>query len=120
MTHHVLRYAAIAATFVGILPPFSTCYAARIYNEMSVPIKVDGNFGVGVTINPGQRSDSLNWPSTAVGVTWANRQLCMVPFGFHQEIQGGNYMIVAPIPGGTSCVVCDSNHSRLAGSGDCN
>jgi hypothetical protein len=105
----------------SVLLPFSPCYAARIYNNMSVPITVDGSFGTNVVIESGQRSDSLSWNSSPqVSVTGANRQLCYINFGPHAEIQGGNYMIVTPIVGGTSCVVCDSEHNPIAGSGQCN
>jgi hypothetical protein len=123
---HILK--VIAITLLCSLITFSPCYAARIYNETNVPIDVGGEV-IGTVDNytrvnnlpAGQRSDSLNWKGvTEVIVTANHNTLCDLGFGAHNQIVGGNYMIVrGQVPSNAQCVVCDSNHKVIVGSGSC-
>jgi hypothetical protein len=126
---HILK--VISITLLCSLITFSPCYAARIYNETNVPIDVQGeilgtvdNYTRVNNLPAGQRSDSLNWKAvTEVFVEpTANHSntLCQLEFGAHNQIVGGNYMIVrGQVPSNAQCVVCDSNHKVIVGSGSC-
>jgi hypothetical protein len=108
---------------VGCLVTAVPGEAAQIYNQTSYPIYIFPGMCVPgtaacvpakalITIQPGQRSDSLNWTSiNAVGVMTGNVSallpLCGLDFGYHAEIQGGNYMIVDQ----SNCTVFDTNNS---------
>jgi hypothetical protein len=123
----------VTVTMVLFLAALSPCYAARIYNDTNVRIYVSGTigpFGGGVlnvnkneaVVNPGQRSDSLNWTATEVSVHNDQSvvpEMCHLGFGPHLQIIGGNYMVVSSSGNNTNCVVCDSNHNPIAGSGSC-
>jgi len=115
----------LTLTMVLFLAAFSPCYAARIYNDTNALIVVGGNTGgLGTwsetAVQPGQRSSSLDWTTvTEVTASSDNKTLCQIGFGPHAQIQGGNYMVVSSSGNNTNCVVCDSNHVSLAGSGSC-
>jgi hypothetical protein len=92
-------------------------YAARIYNNLDVPINVASTNDGAVTIPARERSDSLNWGSSeGVSVLAPHVGSCSVSFGFHYQIVGGNYMIVSKDQYGVSCIVYDSNHHPFVGN----
>jgi hypothetical protein len=115
----------VTVTMVLFLAALSPCYAARIYNDTNAGIYVGGNTGglgtwYWTVVQPGQRSSSLDWTTvTEVTASSDNKTLCHLGFGPHAQIQGGNYMVVSSSGNNTNCVVCDSNHSSIAGSGSC-
>ena len=123
---NVKRALRVVPVTIGLsLAALSPCYAARIYNDTNAPISVGGDTGgfgtwYETVVQPGQRSSSLDW-TTATEVTAysGNKRLCHLGFGPHAQIQGGNYMVVSSSGNNTNCVVCDSNHSPIAGSGSC-
>ncbi|NEP09063.1 MAG: hypothetical protein F6K14_02200 [Symploca sp. SIO2C1] len=106
--------------FVSITAP---CYAARIYNRVDFPIQARANFSSPThfaDIEPGARSESLEWTSAAtdVGVFKRDNQVyCRLNTFPNNQIQGGNYMLVEP---SNNCFICDSEGNLLAGQGDCN
>ena len=122
---NVKRILKVMTITMGLsLAALSPCYAARIYNDTNAGIYVGGNVGgfgawYWTVVQPGQRSSSLDWPVTEVTVSRDNTILCHVGFGPHAQIQGGNYMVVSSSGNNTNCVVCDSNHSSIAGGGSC-
>jgi hypothetical protein len=118
----ILKVTAAAMTLC--LATVSPCYAARIYNELNFPIDVRGStlgvFNTSVSVDPGQKSDSLDWADTTVSAySKKGDKLCVLGFGTHYEIQGGNYMVVSASGNAIACVVCDSNHKPIVGAGDC-
>jgi hypothetical protein len=99
--------------------------AARIYNQTSVPIYIFPGMCISgsakclpgqhlITIQPGQKSDSLNWTNVnAIGVMVGNIPaivpLCGLDFGYRAQIQGGNYLIVDE----NNCTLYDSNQAVM-------
>jgi len=89
---------------------------ARIYNFMPESIVVlPGAFFVptgGLIIEPGQRSESLDWPMNNTVTVWQQNNakfVCVFAFGNHAQIQGGNYAVIQP----GSYLVYDSNHDVI-------
>lgn len=101
----------------------SPCYAARIYNNTDTFLTVKGNRGFGGPGDPSagirakERSDSLNWQIvTDVTAFKGDSTFCKLNFGAHNQIVGGNYMIIEQ---SANCFVCDSNHKPIVGNGSC-
>jgi hypothetical protein len=96
---------------------------ARIYNQMPGPITVCPNIvfipAGSITIPPGpdSRSDSLDWDTANNMSVWDQNQkcICTFDFGFHAQIQGGNYAIIAP----GSYLVYDSNNNVISTGNPC-
>ena len=107
--------AALACSPVAI----HDCYAARIYNNLDQPINVASTVNGGVQIPAKSVSPSLNWSSSQgldvfeLGSVVGGRT-CSLSFGFHAQIQGGNYMIVSQTPQGVDCAgdSCGAAHSH--------
>jgi hypothetical protein len=89
---------------------------ARIYNFMPGPISVIPQLlfisSGSIIIQPGLRSDSLEWSDANIVTAWdANgNHVCTFNFGVHAQIQGGNYAVIQP----GSYVVYDSNHDEIS------
>jgi hypothetical protein len=120
----------IPVTTVCVLTSFSPCFAARIYNKTPTPIYVHGRGGVftpenTVVVDPGQRSKSLEWRGNNHVFVYEgstlklSKEICFLDFGLHHQMVGGNYMVVRKEGDSFRCVVCDTKHSPLAGSGSC-
>lgn len=106
-------------TLVLCLVTFSPCYAARIYNTTNSEVAVQGGgiFSNHTDIPARQRSSSLDWEGVNdVTVFKGSRKLCSLDFGAHNQIVGGNYMVIQP---SGNCFVCDSNHKPIVGRGSC-
>jgi hypothetical protein len=118
---HGLKALALSAACLPMM--FGASYAARIYNQTNGEITVQGQpLGGHVSIAPRGESGSLEWTLvnqvSAFGGSGGS-PLCNLDFGSHAQIQGGNYMIVAPASGHVNCGVCDSNHKILDGVAKC-
>jgi hypothetical protein len=109
---------ALAALLcVTIAAPAS---AARIYNFLAVPIRLQGPWNNSETIAPGQKSPSISWGTSnlvAVFVTERNLSICDFNFGDHAEITGGHYMIVSSEGIYVTCTLCDSDGKVMQKSG---
>lgn len=117
-------FLAVGLALVACLMTMQSAYAARIYNFTPHKVWATGQLGAlnihQVTIDPGQRSDSLSWGTANVAridliTTQAyssnNTPLCSLNFGVHAEIQGGNYMTVGVSGGHIVCTLCGSEHN---------
>lgn len=117
---------AVALAFAAALLTTQSAFAARIYNFLPTKVWVTGQMGAlnlhQVTLAAGERSDSLGWSTANVArvdlVTSAayssnNRPLCMLNFGVHADIQGGNYMTIGVRGGDIVCTLCGSEHNVM-------
>lgn len=102
-------------------------FAARVYNFLPNKMHVIGMLGgIGVnqiTLDPGQRSDSLGWgsanvvrvyPVSQLEVRTTDRPLCSLNFGVHADMQGGNYMTIGHRGSDIVCTMCGSEHNAMA------
>jgi hypothetical protein len=92
------------------------------YGIEPVPFIVPDEPSRRAVIKPGERSESLNWQGiTFLAVFNADSltKLCQIGFGAHNEIVGGNYMMIRRSNNSTNCYVCDSNNNSIVGSGQC-
>jgi hypothetical protein len=106
-------------TPVLCLATLSPCYAARIYNFTNKMVGVRGGGGLSphTDIPANKRSGSLEWTGTTkVDVFRGSNKWCSLDFGAHNQIVGGNYMIIEQ---SKNCFVCDSNRHAIVGHGNC-
>jgi hypothetical protein len=135
--------AALTLSAVATVSFPLTIDAARLYNELSIPITACSTtdqaptpngwcfFMIGspnhddIQVDPHSESYSFdrNWTAVRVygGPDFSGPPpLCELGFGPHYQLQGGNYMVVSSCGARcTACVVCDSNHNPIAGAGNC-
>ena len=110
------RYRRIIIAFcLGLTVSLLTAqpaFAARVYNLLPITIWVGGIEG-NITLKPGETSRSLSWGmSTIIDVDPAHVaafQLCILHFGVHADLTGGNYLIVGHRGTQVTCSLCDSN-----------
>ncbi len=104
MTRTVLL--AFACFALSIAP----AVAARIYNLTPVRVQVQSP-GHHITLNPGQRSESLSWQTNEVTVRdEQGKQVCRLDLGvFRNEVAGGQYMLIANHGYRVNCSLCDGD-----------
>ncbi len=114
---------AVASTLVGTIALVSVqpALAARVYNYTNVTMNVEAG-GYKTTLEPGKRSESLNWPTMGVNVWYTfprslqSHKACEFQRWQH-EIVGGNYLVISQSGQGVQCVMCDADHRELAKRG---
>jgi hypothetical protein len=117
-----LKTLALGLAFLGAgaLLTMQNAMAARIYNELYLPIKVTGSGilpgGPSVTVQPGSRSDSIDWTTSYdMYVNLTNDfPICVVGRLGHADLQGGNYLVVSQSQKQVTCTLCDSNHNAIS------
>jgi hypothetical protein len=118
MKRTLIAWSVTAAAFIACV---QCAYAARVYNETAVTINVSGGSGSGVNLEPGKRSDSIDWKTTQrIWVSWVNpspqKEMCAVGRHFGSDLVGGNYLVVSQAVRNVTCTLCDSNHQVLSRS----
>ena len=109
---------------ISIFSMIGPCYAARIYNNVSFTVGVQGikastnEIKEFIVINPGERSESLSWKNSSTIVVNKDNgdNYCSLFTSPFNQIQGGNYMIIGTF---SNCYICDSDHEILEGAGEC-
>ena len=113
----------------------ASAMAARIYNELPKAVKIIVSPSAFLTLKPGARSESLEWPGVRAlsvkglsssfmivsgSVGKSPLQLCAMNFGYSADIQGGNYMTIGFDGHHYVCTTCNSKHQVMhqATSGD--
>jgi len=121
------RFSLVAFLVLAIaLVTTQSAFAARVYNFLPNKMHVLGmlgGFGTNqITLDPGQRSDSLGWGSATVvrvypvsqlEVRTTDKPLCALNFGVHADMQGGNYMTIGHRGSDIVCTLCGSEHNVM-------
>lgn len=116
----------VALALAMVIVTAQVASAARVYNFLPNKMHVLGmlgGFGTNqITLDPGQRSDSLGWGSATVvrvypvsqlEVRTTDTPLCSLNFGVHADMQGGNYMTIGHRGSDIVCTMCGSEHNVM-------
>lgn len=106
----------LSMTFIAT----QSAFAARIYNDLPVPIVAKGLDRIQtrklfeIRIQPGERSPSLSWTSATWVELEAHEVTCRMSFGSERHMQGGNYMTIGVRGHDVVCTLCGSSHEVMA------